>query len=48
MQFTIRDLLSIPLFSTAKLLSANNIISSQVIESVTVMEIPVEDFIKLY
>ncbi|MFO7316659.1 MAG: PucR family transcriptional regulator ligand-binding domain-containing protein [Bacilli bacterium] len=46
MQFTIRDLLSIPLFSTAKLLSANNIISSQVIESVTVMEIPVEDFIK--
>ncbi|RKQ13602.1 PucR family transcriptional regulator [Ureibacillus endophyticus] len=46
MQFTIRDLLSIPLLSSAKLLSANNIISSQAIESVTVMEIPVEDFIK--
>lgn len=46
MQFTLRDLLSIPLLSSAKLLSANNIISSQAIESVTVMEIPVEDFIK--
>ena len=46
MQFTIRDLLSIPLLSSAKLLSANTIISSQAIESVTVMEIPVEDFIK--
>ena len=46
MQYTVKDVLSIPYFATAKLRSGENIISSQLVDSVTVMEIPVEDFVR--
>jgi len=46
MQYTLKDVLSNKLFSSAKLLSANKIVSSQLVESVSVMEIPVEDFVR--
>lgn len=46
MQYTLKDVLSIQLLSSAKLLSGENILSSQLVDSVSVMEIPVEDFIR--
>ncbi len=46
MQYTLNNVLSIPLLSSAKLLSGKNIISTQLVESVSVMEIPVEDFVR--
>ncbi|WP_067725984.1 PucR family transcriptional regulator [Oceanobacillus damuensis] len=45
MQYTVKDLLTNPLLNSANLLAAETIISSQPIESVTVMEMPVEDFV---
>ncbi|MFP7201056.1 PucR family transcriptional regulator ligand-binding domain-containing protein [Lysinibacillus halotolerans] len=46
MQYTLRDVLTIPLFSGAKLLAGKEIIPTQVVESVSVMELPVEDFVR--
>ncbi|BDH62005.1 purine catabolism regulatory protein [Lysinibacillus sp. PLM2] len=45
MQFTVKNVLAIPLLKSAKLLSGEKIISSQIIKSVSVMEIPVENFV---
>ncbi|RKJ16724.1 PucR family transcriptional regulator, partial [Butyricicoccus sp. 1XD8-22] len=45
MQFTVKNVLAIPLLQSAKLLSGEKIISSQIIKSVSVMEIPVENFV---
>jgi len=45
LNFTLRDVLNIPLFSRAKLLSGKEIVSTQVVNSVSVMELPVEDFV---
>lgn len=46
LQYTIRDVLTIPLFSGAKLLAGKEIITTQVVDSVSVMELPVEDFVR--
>ncbi|MGJ9457956.1 PucR family transcriptional regulator [Oceanobacillus sp. CF4.6] len=46
MQYTVKDLITNPLLNSANLLAAETIISSQPIDSVTVMEMPVEDFVR--
>ena len=46
MQYTLRDVLTIPLLSGAKLLSGKEKITTQVVDSVSVMELPVEDFVR--
>ncbi|PYF03957.1 PucR family transcriptional regulator [Ureibacillus chungkukjangi] len=46
MQYTLQDVLTIPLLSSAKLLSGEERIATQVVDSVSVMELPVEDFVR--
>lgn len=46
LQYTLRDVLTIPLFSGAELLSGKETISTQIVDSVSVMELPVEDFVR--
>lgn len=46
LQYTLQDVLTIPLLSSAKLLSGEERIATQVVDSVSVMELPVEDFVR--
>ena len=46
MQYTLRDVLTIPLLSDARLLTGKEKKTAQVVDSVSVMELPVEDFVR--
>lgn len=46
MQYTVKDVLSIPFLNSARLLSAEQFVRSKTIESVTVIEMPVENFVR--
>lgn len=44
--FTVKDLMNLPMMSEAKVLSASSVLESRAIESVSVIEIPVENFVR--
>src|SRR5438552_1848073 len=46
MQYTVKDVLSNPLLKNSRLLSAAQLVSTKSIESVSVIEMPVEDFVQ--
>ena len=46
MPFTLKDVMNIPLFNQAKVLTANSSLQKRSVETVSVIEMPVEDFVR--